>query len=180
MAGIKLKYGLLDKILPAGTYYYNKCVEEIKLVDIKTQILDISNVRLLTEEQISVTIDAYVAFKIVDPFQATYGIQGFQTQIINVGSSILKTYMVQNKLIDILSKQIEVAKMMRSELEKLFRPAGVVICNAELTSFSVGDEMQNRLAMAAVAERDLQSRKLIAVSELECAKMYNKAADLMK
>jgi len=33
--------------------------------------------------------------------------------------------------------------------------------------------------MAAVAERDIQSRKLIAESELQCAKMYNKAAELM-
>jgi hypothetical protein len=59
------------------------------------------------------------------------------------------------------------------------RPAGIVICNAELTGFSVGGEMQYRLAMSAVAERDIQSRKLIAESELECAKMYNKSAELM-
>ena len=39
--------------------------------------------------------------------------------------------------------------------------------------------MQYRLAMSAVAERDIQSRKLIAESELECAKMYNKSAELM-
>lgn len=180
MAGIQLKYGQFDKILPSGTYYINNCIHKIKQVDIKTQIQDIFNVHLLTREQISVTINAYVAFRIIDPFQAEYGISGLRTCISDMGSSILKTVVARNSLPDILRKQSEVARIMRNELEKFLRPAGVIINNAELTSFSVSGDMQNRLAMAAVAERDIQSRKLIAESELECAKMYNKAAELMK
>lgn len=178
-AGIQLKYGKFHKILPSGTYYINGCTDEIRLVDTKTQIQDINNVFLLTREQISVTINAYVAFRIVDPFQSTFGIQNLKTCISDVTSSILKSLVGKNTLSDILRKQSEVAQILRSQLEKYLRPSGIIISNAELTSFSVGSDMQNRLAIAAVAKRDYESRKLISESEVQCAKMYNKAAALM-
>lgn len=103
-AGIKLKAGLFDSILPAGIYYINKCIEEIKLVNIKTQIVDILRVQLMTREQIAVQINAYVAYKIVDPFQASFGVQGLESCIFDVASSILKNIISRNTLSDILRK----------------------------------------------------------------------------
>jgi len=96
---------------------------------------------LLTREQISVGIDAYVAFRIIDPFQATYGVQNLNSCIQDIAGSILKNIITKNNLPDILRKESEVAQVMRSDLERFLRPAGIIICNAELTSFSVGGEM---------------------------------------
>ena len=70
--GFKEEFGRYKDIVDAGLHYYNPITENIRMVDMKTKVIDMRNQVIYTKDNISVDIDTSLFYRIVDAYKATY------------------------------------------------------------------------------------------------------------
>lgn len=66
-----------------GLHTINPCSQKVMLVDLKTQVIDVPHQRLLTNDNVSIKVDAFVTYKIRCPELAVFKVSNY-VRLINL------------------------------------------------------------------------------------------------
>ena len=72
-----MEFGRLIKKLEPGLHTFNQCSQQIVMVDLRTVIMDVPRQALLTKDNVSVMVDAFVTYKIVIPELAIFKVDNY-------------------------------------------------------------------------------------------------------
>jgi erythrocyte band 7 integral membrane protein len=100
--GVVTRFGRFDRIVDPGLVYILPQVEEAQVVDMRIRSLSMDKQSLLSKDNISVTVDVIVVYKVVDIRLACFGIQDMtallQQKAFSTIRSIVGTYHLQELL----------------------------------------------------------------------------------
>lgn len=148
--GLKLSFGKYVSKLKPGLYTFNPCTDEIRVVDMRAQVLDIGNQSLLTKDNVTLYVDAYVNFRVTDPEKATFKVVSFRSMITFFTQGVMKTIIAEHTLTEILAQRKEIEKKITSIIDEKTHEYGLKVFNIETQKIQLPVEMDR--AMAAVAE----------------------------
>lgn len=74
-----------------GLNYYNPLVEKIVQVPLKTTTVNMPKQSIYTKDNMSVSIDTCLFYRIVDPFKATYIVKDILASIMQLTFVTLRT-----------------------------------------------------------------------------------------
>lgn len=177
--GLLQRFGKYVKSVKPGLQYMNPCTEEILKVDMKTHIIDLSKQVILTKDNISITIDASVYFRVVDSMKATYRVKNIRDAVQYLTFSSLRNTCGQHVLQDLLEKRLEVTSTIRKNVEEHVDEWGVKIDNIFIKDILLSSEMQYSLSSAAKERRIAESKIISAKADVESAKLMKEAADIL-
>jgi len=86
-------------------------------VDMRLQVIDLEKQQILTKDNVMVTIDATVYFKIKDAKTAIFRIENYSEAISQLTYSILKNICGQYMLQDLFDKREAISKDLRAEVD---------------------------------------------------------------
>ena len=106
--GLLTEFGRVIQKIPPGLSTINPCSQKMVLVDLRVQILDIPPQPLLTKDNVTLNIDAYVEYQILCPELAVYKVENYINLIYLLTQGVLKTIIAERTLSEILMNRDEV------------------------------------------------------------------------
>lgn len=178
-AGILMEQGEFKKVLPPGYYYYNSCLNNVIIVSLKTKTMDILGASLLTSDNMSVSLQLVVAYKVVDPYLATFAVDNPAMVIRDISLGLIKRVVGKFKFQSLLHQQDNVISQFRSKLENILRKAGIIVPFADITGINIPQSMVTTMATTAISRREAAAKQLIAESEKQSSMMLKRAGEIM-
>lgn len=97
------------KTVEPGLHYVNPCTDKMEMIDVKINVMDLERQTIITKDNVSISIDASVYYRVINSRYAFYRVQGYSRAIAEVTYAILKNTCGQFVLQDLLEKRQEIA-----------------------------------------------------------------------
>lgn len=95
------------------------------IVDIRTKVMDIPAQNLLTNDNVTIRVDAFVTYRILCPELAYFSVQDFTSLLMNLCKGLFKTVVAQRTLTELLNDRHAISKQITSLIDEQTAPFGV-------------------------------------------------------
>lgn len=177
--GLKLRFGKYVSKLEPGMYTINPCTEIVEVVDMRAQVLDVGNQSLLSKDNVTLYVDAYVNFRVTDPEKASFKVVDYMSMIRFFTQGVMKTIIAEHTLTEILVKRKEIEKKLTQIIDDKTDQYGLKVFNIETQKIQLPVEMDRAMAAVAEAQKQSEARLIDAKGNLESAKIFKDAADIL-
>lgn len=154
-AGLSIKMPFVDRI--------------VMKVSTKEQLLDTSPQPVITKDNVTLTVDGVVYYKITDPKAYCYGINNPGSAIENLTATTLRNIMGDMELDETLTSRDVINSQMRSALDVATDPWGIKVMRVELKNIMPPAEIQDAMERQMKAERTRRESILRAEGEKKAA-----------
>ena len=156
------RLGRLLGIKGPGLVFIIPLIDKIMKLDLRTRVIDVPKQRVITEDNVTVDVDAVVYFRIVDPEKAVIEVQRYDVATSLLAQTTLRDVLGQQDLDELLSNREELNKMLQTIIDAGTDPWGIKVSAVTIRDVSLPDEMLRAIAKQAEAEREKRSRIIIA------------------
>lgn len=175
--GMLIEFGKLKKKLGPGLHTINPMTEQIMLVDMRARVLNVHKQSLLTKDNVTVTVDAYVNYKVVVPEYATFKVANYGDLVNYMVQGVMKTIVAERTLSQLLVNRKEIEKAITEIIDDKTDPFGIKIISIETQSVMLPRDMERAMATVAESEKEAEAKIIDAKGNLESAKIFREAAD---
>jgi regulator of protease activity HflC (stomatin/prohibitin superfamily) len=172
------RLGRLLGIKGPGLVFIVPIIDKIIKLDLRTRVIDVPKQRVITEDNVTVDVDAVVYFRIVDPEKSVVEVQRYDVATSLLAQTTLRDVLGQQDLDELLSNREELNKMLQSIIDAGTDPWGIKVSAVTIRDVSIPDEMLRAIAKQAEAEREKRSPIIIAEGEYQASKKMTDAARL--
>ena len=175
--GVIKEFGKFTKVLSPGLHYMNPIVETMTLVDSREKIIDFGKQSIMTKDNVNITIDALVYYKIKDPYRALFSVQNLEMAVGEIAKTTLKDVFGTIALQEALETKEKIARNIAKIIEKPTYAWGVDITRVLLQEIVFSKGLQQSLASAATAKRIAEGKIISAQADVDSAKLMREAAE---
>jgi regulator of protease activity HflC (stomatin/prohibitin superfamily) len=174
-----LRLGRYTGLKGPGIFWIIPGIDKIPLV-VSTRILTYSfrSEQSLTRDNVPVTIDAILFYKVVDVEKAILEVEHFQSATQWVAQTTLREVTGQVELDEVLAEREKIAHHMQEIVDEKTVTWGVKIMSVEIRDVVVPGRLQEAISRQAEAERERRARITLAQAEKEAAVGMIQAAEL--
>ncbi|MFB4300421.1 SPFH domain-containing protein [Actinomadura sp. NTSP31] len=134
----------------------------------------------ITQDNVSVRVDAVVYFRVVDPVKAIVNVQNYGYAISQVAQTSLRSAIGQADMQELLGEREKINVRLRSIIDEITQdPWGILIERVEIKDVSLPEGMKRSMARQAEAERERRARIITADGEFQASKRLAAAAEIM-
>lgn len=172
------RLGRLQGIKGPGLVFIIPVIDSIIKLDLRTRVIDVPKQRVITEDNVTVDVDAVVYFRVVDPQKAVVEVQRYDVATGLQAQTTLRDVLGRQDLDELLSNREELNKSLQTIIDNATDPWGIKVSAVTIRDVSIPDTMLRALAKQAEAEREKRSRFIIAEGEFQASKRMTDAAKL--
>lgn len=148
-------------------------------VDLRIKTLDISKQDIITKDNIPITADTSVFYKVINPQYATTKIENFVRAVFNYTQGALRDVIGGMALDEILTQRERVSQEIRKVVDEETREWGIEISQIKIQQIELPQTMKRAMAVEAEKEREKRASIIASQGELESAKNIADAAKLL-
>ena len=181
------RLGRLLGIKGPGLVFVIPIIDSIIKLDLRTRVIDVPKQRVITEDNVTVDVDAVVYFRITDPEKAVVEVQRYDVATSLLAQTTLRDVLGQKSLDELLSQREELNKALQEIIDEGTDPWGIKVSAVTIRDVALPEEMLRAIAKQAEAEREKRSRIIIADGEfqasqkmLDAAKLYEQAPTALR
>lgn len=135
----------------------------------REKVIDIPPQKCFTKDNVAVTVDAVVYWRIVDMEKAYYRVENLKDAMVNLVLTQVRSEMGKLELDQTFSARAEVNEILLQELDVATDPWGVKITRVELRDLLPSSAVQESMEMQMSAERKKRATILTSEGERESA-----------
>lgn len=174
---VVLRMGKFKRVHGPGLLFLLPLVDRIaEFVDTRIRATDFSAEKTLTRDTVPVHVDALAFWMIWDAKHAILEVENYIEAVILSAQTALRDAIGKHELSSLLSEREELGREIQQALDAKTNPWGVTILSIEITDIIIPKELEDALSKQAQAEREKQSRVILAAAEVEIAKQFEEAA----
>ncbi|MTJ51486.1 SPFH/Band 7/PHB domain protein [Anabaena sp. UHCC 0253] len=140
---------------------------------IREKVLDIPPQQCITRDNVSISVDAVVYWRIVDLEKAYYKVENLHAAMVNLVLTQIRSEMGQLELDQTFTARTQINEILLRELDISTDPWGVKVTRVELRDIVPSKAVQESMEMQMTAER--RKRALILTSEGDRESAVNSA-----
>jgi regulator of protease activity HflC (stomatin/prohibitin superfamily) len=173
---IILRFGRFRKVREPGLFLLVPLADRVaEIVDIRIRVTDFSAQETLTKDSVTVTVDALCFWLVWDPQKAILEVEDYQDAVVLASKTALRDAVSSHDLSMFLERGDLIEKKIQEEVDKKTTEWGITVQYIEITDIQIPEALQDSLSRLAQAEREKQSRILLAEAEIEIAKRLEEA-----
>ena len=172
------RLGRLLGIKGPGLVFIIPLIDRIIKLDLRTRVIDVPKQRVITEDNVTVDVDAVVYFRITNPEKAVIEVQRYDVATSLLAQTTLRDVLGQRSLDELLSKREELNKSLQSIIDQGTDPWGIKVSAVTIRDVALPEEMLRAIAKQAEAEREKRSRIIMADGEFQASMKMTEAAKL--
>lgn len=157
--GLNFTVPLFDKIVYRDT--------------IREKVLDIPAQTCITRDNVTITVDAVVYWRIMEMYKAYYKVENLRDAMVNMVLTQIRSEMGQLELDQTFTARTEINEILLRELDIATDPWGVKVTRVELRDIMPSKAVQDSMELQMAAER--KKRAAILTSEGERDSAINSA-----
>jgi regulator of protease activity HflC (stomatin/prohibitin superfamily) len=173
-----LRLGKYNRQVQAGVQTRIPFVDSILVVDVREKVRDFNAERMLTRDNVPVTIDAILRYRIIEDRakDAVLNVENFNEMIQQVSQTTLRNNIGSSEFQDVLSKREEINQHIKTTIESEAANWGVAVTGVEIRQVIIPHELEAAMSMQAQAEREKNARVTYGESEVLVAQKFEEAA----
>jgi regulator of protease activity HflC (stomatin/prohibitin superfamily) len=175
---IILRLGRYQRQVGPGVQTRLPFADNILVVDVREKVSEFKAERMLTKDNVPVTIDAILRYKIIEERakDAILNVENFNQMIQQVSQTTLRNNIGSSEFQDVLSKREEINQHIKTIIASEASNWGIEVTGVEIRQVIIPQELESAMSMQAQAEREKNARVTYGESEVLVAKQFEKAA----
>ena len=158
------------KKLQPGLNYLIPMMERVSFQQtIRERVIDIPPQQCITRDNVSVTVDAVVYWRILDMEKAYYRVENLQSAMINLVLTQIRAEMGQLSLDETFTARNQINELLLQDLDKSTDPWGVKVTRVELRDLIPAKAVMDAMELQMSAERKKRAAILTSEGERESA-----------
>ncbi len=154
-------------------------IDKMVKISLRTVVLDVPPQDIITQDNVSVKVNAVVYFRVVDPQKAVIDVENYLFATSQISQTTLRSVLGQSELDDLLSKRDMINHKLQEIIDSHTDPWGIKVSNVEVKQIDLPQEMQRAMARQAEAERERRSKVITAEGEFQASQRLSDAAKIL-
>ena len=177
--GVKFRLGKYVGLMEPGWRLVWPIFFSYRKIDLRVKAVDVPNQEAITKDNISVSVNAVIYYKVQDANNAVIEVENFYYAISQLAQTTMRNAVGQVSLDELLSQRDRVSEQIRTIIDKATDPWGIKVDNVELKDITLPEEMKRVIGKQAEAEREKRAIIIKAEGEVIAADNMAKAAQIM-
>jgi regulator of protease activity HflC (stomatin/prohibitin superfamily) len=177
--GVIFRLGRLIPVKGPGIIILIPFVDKLVKVDLRTVTFDVPAQDIITQDNISVKVNAVVYFRVLDPAKAITAVEDFHYATSQISQTTLRSVLGQSSLDELLSKRDELNAQLQKIIDDQTEPWGIKVTTVEVKNVDLPQEMLRAIARQAEAERERRAKIIHAEGEFQASKKLSEAASII-
>lgn len=177
--GVVFRLGKLIGAKGPGLVLLIPIVDRMVRMDLRVVTIDVSKQEVMTRDNVPVTVDAVVYFRVVDPEAAVIKVENFLRATSLIAQTTLRSVLGQAELDDLLSHREKINMTLQGIIDRQTDPWGIKVTAVEVKDVVLPEGMKRAMAKQAEAERERRAKIVNAEGEFQAAEKMVQAAAIM-
>ena len=177
---VVLRLGKFNKMTGPGIIFLIPYVDRAIRVDTRIITMDVPRQEMMTRDNVPVTVDAIVLFKVIDPSGAILKIENYIRTTSLIAQTTLRSTIGQEELDALLSQRDQVNLRLQTVIDEQTEPFGVKVASVEVRDVTLPETMRRAMAAQAESERERRAKIINAEGEFQAAEKLVQAAALIQ
>jgi len=177
--GVIFRLGRLIGLKGPGLILLIPIIDKMVRVSLRTVVMDVPTQDVITQDNVSIKVNAVVYFRVVEPQKAIVGVENFLVATSQLSQTTLRSVLGQSDLDDLLSQREKINQKLQQIIDAHTEPWGVKVSNVEVKQIDLPQEMQRAMAKQAEAERERRSKIIAAEGEFQASQRLADAAQIL-
>jgi len=172
------RLGRLAGVKGPGIFITAPFIDKGVKIDMRTVTIDVPKQDIITKDNVTITVDAIVYYKVMDPQMAITEVENYKYATSMLAQTTLRDVLGQLELDEVLTQRERVNVDLQKLLDQDTDPWGIRVSSVTIRDVSLPDSMLRAIAKQAEAEREKRSRIILAEGEYISATKMRDAAEL--
>src|SRR3974390_902963 len=156
-------------------------VDRMVKMDLRVVTIDVARQEVMTRDNVPVTVDAVVYFRVIDPVAAVVKVENFWKATSLIAQTTLRSVLGQAELDALLAHRDKINQTLQEIIDRQTDPWGIKVTSVEIKDVALPEGMKRAMAKQAEAERERRAKIVNAEGEFQAAeKMVQAAAMISK
>src|SRR5438552_19029638 len=177
--GVIFRLGKLLGAKGPGLILLIPIVDRMVRMDLRVVTISVERQEVMTRDNVPVTVDAVVYFRVVDPQAAVVKVENFLKATAMKSQTSLRSGLGQAPLDDLLSQRETINQKLQEIIDRQTEPWGVKVTAVEVKDVALPDTMKRAMAKQGEGERERRAKSVNAEGEFQAAEKMVRAAAMM-
>ena len=157
------RLGQFHKILEPGWHFIIPGVDFVrKKVSTKQQILDVQPQSVITKDNVKISVDNVIFYKMINAKDAVYNIEDYKAGIVYSATTNIRNILGNMTLDEVLAGRDSINQQLLGIIDEVTDAYGIKVLSVEIKNIIPPDEIQQALEKQMKAERDKRAMILQA------------------
>jgi len=177
--GVVFRLGKLLGVKGPGLIFLIPIVDRMVKMDLRVVTIDVSRQEMMTHDNVPVTVDAVVYFRVVDPAAAVVKVESYWKATSLIAQTTLRSIIGQAELDELLSQRDKLNAKLQEIIDRQTDPWGVKVTSVEIKDVALPETMKRAMARQAESERERRAKIIMAEGEFQAAEKLVQAAAMI-
>jgi len=160
--GLVLRLGRYRSTADSGLTFLVPMIEDMIKVDMRERVINVEPQKVITKDNVSVTVDAVIYYRISDPVKATFEVQNFAYAATTLAQTNLRNLIGDKSLDETLTARDTINANLRAVLDEATGTWGVKVTRVEVQKIDPPADITEAMSRQMKAERDKRANILEA------------------
>lgn len=178
--GVIFRLGRFAGIRGPGLFLIIPVIDKMIKIDLRIVTLDVPSQDVITRDNISISVDAVLYFKVADPGRAIIEVENYLMATSQISQTSLRGVVGASDLDELLAEREKINQKLHEIIDKATDPWGIKVTGVEVKHVEIPENMQRAIAKQAEAERMKRAKIILADGEYLAAQKLKEAGDILK
>ncbi len=178
--GVVFRLGRLMPVKGPGLVVIIPIVDRFIRVSLRIVTIEVPSQDVITEDNVSVQVNAVIYFRVFAPDLAITQIEDFHFATSQISQTTLRSVLGQSHLDELLSKRDELNSTLEHIIDEQTEPWGIKVTHVEVKNLDLPESMQRAIARQAEAERERRAKIIHAEGEQQAAEKLTDAGKIIR
>ena len=174
--GVVFMLGRFHKVKGPGLIIVIPIIQTMEKVDLRVVTMDVPTQDVISQDNVSVQVNAVVYFRVIDPQKAVINVEQYYAATSQLAQTTLRSVLGKHDLDEMLSERDKLNADIQEILDRQTDQWGIKVANVEIKHVDLDDSMIRAIAQQAEAERARRAKVIHAEGELQAAENLVAAA----
>ena len=177
--GVVLRLGQFRGIRGPGVFFIMPVLDRVRMIDTRILTHHIREQEVITRDNVPVTIDSVLFYRVVSPEDAVIKIQDYAFGVAQLAQSALRDVVGGMTLDELLAEREQIAHKVEQHVENDSREWGLHVTGIRLQDIDMPEELKKIMSRQAGAEREKRATITKAEGDKLAAENLAAAATIM-
>jgi regulator of protease activity HflC (stomatin/prohibitin superfamily) len=177
--GVIFQLGRFYKVKGPGLIIVIPVIQQIVKVDLRIVVMDVPSQDVISQDNVSVKVNAVVYFRIVDPQRAIIQVENVYEATSQLAQTTLRSVLGKHDLDEMLSERDKLNSDIQAILDEHTDNWGIKVTNVEIKHVDIDESMIRAIAQQAEAERSRRAKVIHAEGEMQASARLVEAAEAL-
>ena len=160
--GLVMRLGKYRSTVGSGLTFLVPMIEDLLKVDMRERVIKVEPQEVITKDNVLVTVDAVIYYRISDPVKATFEVQNFGYAATTLAQTNLRNLIGDKSLDETLTARDTINANLRNVLDEATNTWGVKVTRVEVQKIDPPADITEAMSRQMKAERTKRAQILEA------------------